>query len=214
MIACETSYHVIRVLLADDHPLILDGLQTNLARKENIAIVGLARDGYQSQSMCDTLKPDVLLLDLDMDGPPIYKLVQQLKTKTPQTKIIILTGYKKPDILPLILPYISGYVFKTSSTETLYQAIITAMQDEVWLEPSLIQKLVAQQQSPDGSSPLTERQQAVLRLAAQGLSNAEIAEWLVISARTVRAHLQQAYRKLGVNDRSGAVAWAIRAGLG
>lgn len=206
----------IRIVVADDHPLFLTGLKTLLAKEPTLTIVGEARDGYEAQNLGQTLKPDIILLDLDMDGPPSHEIIQFLRTNTATTKILIVTSYTGDCYFPLILKQIDGYLLKIEPPETICAAIYTIMKGKTWFSQDVIQKIIWQQRSLAESvdqPKLTAREEEILQLVARGDTNRQISAQLNISGRTVQFHLHNIYDKLGINSRSAAIAWAFKTGL-
>lgn len=206
----------IRILLADDHPLMLIMVKTLLDNDPNMVIVGEARDGHETQSLCRALQPNIILLDLDMAGPTPQEIITYLRRFTPDTKVLILTGYDGNHYFPQMLDHIAGYILKTEPPNKIREAICTIMQGGTWYSQAMIQTFFSQQRQHSNvldAFNLTDREVEILQLSSQGGTNREIGTQLHISERTVRYHLRKIYDKLGVHSRAEAIAWAVKAEL-
>lgn len=196
----------IRVLLADDHPLVRTGLRTTLSSEIDIDLVAEATDGNETQSLCRKLQPDVLLLDLNMPGSSPYETIVYLREHCPTTKVLILTAYDDDAyVRGLAAAGVMGYVLKDEAPETIIQAIRAVMQDRMWFSQPIVEKLAHQEME---DTPLTEREQQILCLIAQGLDNVQIAAELGLAKQTVRNYVSQIYTSLGVASRGEAIIWA------
>lgn len=203
--------HPTRVLLADDHPLIREGIGNTLRKSEDFALVGLAANTNDLGHLIDELQPDVLLLDLHMPGPPPLETVVSLRRSYPKTRVLILSAYD--DLVPvraLLRAGVSGYVLKDEAIETLVQAIKTVVGGGIWFSQAVARRLAQPRNAPE----FTERELDVLNILALGASNEHIAGKLAVTERTVRFHLKNIYRKIDVSTRGEAIAWAVRAGFG
>lgn len=201
----------IQVLLADDHPLIREGIGNTLHKSEGLDLVGVTTNGHEIRELVAALQPDVLLLDLSMPGPPPLETVTALRNEYPQTRVLILSAFD--DLVPvrsLLRAGVRGYVLKDEAIETLVQAIITVVSGGVWFSQSIAHRLAHSSGAPD----FTERELDVLNILALGASNQHIAGKLSVTERTVRYHLKNIYRKIDVSTRGEAIAWAVRAGYG
>ncbi len=207
----------IRVLVADDHPLMRAGIRATLAAEPDLTLVGEAADGAEAQRLCRELEPDVLLLDLNMPGPSTFETVAFLREHCPQMKVVMLTAYDDDIYVHgLVAAGVAGYVLKDEIEEAMVRAIRTVMQGDTWFSQSVVEKLaqLAANEAPLDEQPaLTKREVEVLRLLARGYSNARIAQELGIRGPTVRFHLRNIYDKTGLQSRTEAVAWAIQQGL-
>lgn len=200
-----------RILLADDHPLIREGIGNTLRKSEGLTLVGVATNGYEITGMVSDLQPDVLLLDLHMPGPPPLEIVMALHTDFPDTHVLVLSAYD--DLVPvraLLRAGVSGYVLKDEAIGTLVQAIKTVVRGGIWFSQAIARRLA----QPTNAPQFTERELDVLNILASGASNEHIAGSLAVTERTVRFHLKNIYRKIDVNSRGEAIAWAVRAGYG
>jgi len=201
----------IRVLLADDHPLIREGIGNTLRKSESLSLVGVATNGYEIGALAAELKPDVLLLDLNMPGPPPLETVMALRKDFSQTKVLVLSAYDDlVSVRALLRAGVSGYVLKDEAIETLVQAINTVVRGGIWFSQAVAQQLA----QPPNTPEFTERELDVLHILALGASNERIADILVVTERTVRFHLKNIYRKIDVDSRGEAIVWAVRAGYG
>lgn len=214
----------IRVLIADDHPLVRCGIRETLRLSENIVLVGEASRGDEAQELSRELQPDVLLLDLQMPGATAVATVTYVHEHCPSTRVIILTAYDdEVYVRRMLAEGIDGYILKEEITDAVGTAIRSVMQGGRWLSRRAFEILIVQPSGPqesdplpsspaDGSSPLTRQQQNVLRLVEKGLTNREIAAQLFISSKTVKKHLEDAYQRLDAHDRETAARIARERG--
>ncbi|AJZ85689.2 MULTISPECIES: response regulator transcription factor [Streptomyces] len=202
----------IRVLLADDHPVVREGLSAMLESAEGITVVGQAGSGEEAVVQAVALRPDITLLDLRMGGMDGVEATGQILRQVPGCKVVIVTTYEDDsDILRAVEAGAAGYLLKGSSRQELIDAVQTAARGETVLTPSLAGKLFRSRTVEP--SPLSGREREVLRLVGRGLTNAEIGAELFVSEATVKTHLLRSYRKLGVSDRTAAVMKALEHGL-
>jgi NarL family two-component system response regulator LiaR len=211
------SEGVIRVLVVDDHAIVRKGVVSLLATEPSITVVGEASNGVEAVQKANTLKPDVILMDLvmpEMDGIQAIQLITSSQTKA---RILVLTSFGTDDkVFPALKAGALGYLLKDSNPEELIEAIHQVKNGESWLHPAVARKVLNEWAHPDQSAmpePLTERETEVLRLLAQGLSNREIAERLVLSEATVRTHVSSLLSKLHLASRTQAALYALREGL-
>ena len=207
---------MIRVLIADDHMVVREGLQTVLEVAGDIEAVGAAADGAEAVRMAGELAPDVVLMDLRMPGIDGIEAIRQIKDLYPAVEIVILTTYDDDEyIVQGLRAGARGYLLKDTSRQALFDAIRAAARGESLLPSAVVDKVVAHlaRPRPVPAGELSEREQEVLVLLAQGAPNREIALHLQISERTVKAHVTGIFNKLGVNSRAEAVAVAMRQGL-
>jgi NarL family two-component system response regulator YdfI len=215
----------IRVLLADDHPVVREGLRGMLAAEPDIEVVGEAASGPEAVALAERLRPDVVLMDLRMPGLDGLQAIEQIHATWPHMALVILTTYHEDSLMLRGLQAgACGYLLKDTSRETLLDAIRTAARGETLLQPEVLSRLLAQtskvRQTP-GAPPrgvadsitLTEREQDVLRAIARGERSKEIAAHLGITERTVKSYLSSIYTKLEVDSRAAAVAKALESGL-
>jgi len=208
----------IRVLVVDDHAIVRKGIRALLATESDIQVVGEASDGAQAITNVLTLTPDVVLMDLVMPNVDGIEATRQIVAQRPETRILVLTSFAADDkVLPAIKAGALGYLLKDSSPEQLVQAIRLVHRGEASLDPSIARKLLHElahpPKQPPTPDPLTERELEILRLIAQGRSNREIAEELVIAEMTVRTHVSNILSKLHLASRTQAALYALRQGL-
>lgn len=208
----------IRVILADDHRLVRQGIRQFLEDADDISVVGEASDGQEALRLVEALQPDVVILDIQMPVGGV-EATQQIKARYPGTRVLILTAYDDdPYVFALLRAGANGYILKTAEADDLLRAVRAVYRGESALSPDITEKVVRQLQTggPAGAArqvePLTGRELEILRLAAQGMTNKAIARALSISARTVQAHLANTYGKLGVGSRTEAVTEALKRG--
>ena len=199
----------IRVLIADDHPLIRSGLCTALQTEPDIVVAGEASDGDEVQRQCAGLQPDVLVLDLNMDGPPAVATLASVRELCPRTRVLILSAYDDDVyVRGVVLAGAVGYVLKDEAPEALVQAVRTVAQGGTWFSRSLVENLVLHAEHDQSDAPpLTERESQIIQLIAQGWGNARIAEELCLSEQTIRNYVSRLYGKIGVQTRAEAVVW-------
>ncbi|ASQ94741.1 MULTISPECIES: response regulator transcription factor [Streptomyces] len=202
----------IRVLLADDHPVVREGLSAMLESAEGITVVGQAGSGEEAVVQAVALRPDITLLDLRMGGMDGVEATGQILRQVPGCKVVIVTTYEDDsDILRAVEAGAAGYLLKGSSRQELIDAVQTAARGETVLTPSLAGKLFRSRTVEP--SPLSGREREVLRLVGRGLTNAEIGAELFVSEATVKTHLLRSFKKLGVSDRTAAVMKAMERGF-
>jgi DNA-binding NarL/FixJ family response regulator len=209
----------IRVLLADDHVLVRQGIRQFLEDEGNIEVVAEADDGAQALRLIEQHQPDIAVLDIRMPEMTGIEATRRIKTEFPQVRVLILTAYDDdPYVFALLQAGADGYVLKTASADELVRAVRTVYEGQSALSPEITSKVVRQMASgkPAGAAEqvesLTERELDVLHLAAQGKTNRAIGSDLGISHRTVQGHLASIYGKLGVNSRTEAVTAALKRG--
>jgi NarL family two-component system response regulator LiaR len=208
----------IRILIADDHALVRKGLCALLGTKPDLEVVGEAADGEQAVQAARALQPDVILLDLVMPHKDGITAIHEIKQEDPAAKILVLTSFSEDErVFAAIKAGALGYLLKDCSPTELIQAIGAVYRGETSLSPTIALKLVRELRRPSSlpltEEPLTGREVEVLKLVAQGLSNQELAEKLVISERTVGVHISTILAKLHLANRTQAALYALREGL-
>jgi NarL family two-component system response regulator LiaR len=214
----EPTQTPIRILIADDHAVVREGLRALIEAKPDMELVGEAEDGVEAVLMARSLKPDVILLDLLMPRMDGIEAIGEIRQENPHARILILTSFAADDkVFPAIKAGAAGYLLKDSSSQALIQAIREVYQGKSSLHPTIARKLIREFNRPSPAAPaenlLTEREVAVLKLIAGGLSNQEIADTLVISERTVSSHVSNILEKLHLANRTQAAVYALREGL-
>jgi len=201
----------IKIVIVDDHEVVRKGLSAYISVQDDIQIVGEASDGTQVLNLCQKVKPDVVLMDLVMPGMSGIEAVRELRLKAPEIKIIALTSFQEPDLVKEALREGAiSYLLKNVSGEDLSTAIRSAMAGKPTLAPEVTIDLVMGEKKKESFEALTLREKEVLKLMVEGNSNPDIAEKLFISRSTARAHVSNILAKLGVTNRSKAVAFALR----
>ena len=205
----------IRVVLADDHPVVRQGLAAMLGAEQDLEVVGEASSGPRAEALSAALLPDIVLMDLRMpDGGGVESIERMTAAGLP-CRVIVLTTYETDgDILRAVEAGAAGYLLKDVARAELADAIRAAARGETVLAPSVAARLVDRLRTRRPERPrLSEREAAVLRLVAEGCTNVEIGRRLFIGESTVKTHLLRAFGKLGVTDRTAAVTSAMRYGL-
>ena len=208
----------IRILIADDHLIIRQGIRLILETGEDFELVGEAADGAEALRLCRELHPDVVLMDLRMPGMDGITAIEHLRAEMPEIGVVILTTFNEDDLMRRGLRAgAKGYLLKDTSRERLFHAIQAAARGETLLAPEMLLKLLNGAENPPptegGMLKLSEREMEVLAAVARGERSKEIAFNLGISERTVKAHLASIYNKLGVDSRAAAIAIAAQRGL-
>jgi DNA-binding NarL/FixJ family response regulator len=209
----------IRIVLADDHVMVRQGIRQFLEEAGDVEVVAEAGDGAEAVRAVEAHQPDVAVLDIRMPGVTGVEATRQIKARFPQVRVLVLTAYDDdPYVFALLQAGADGYVLKTASGDELVRAVRTVHGGRTALSPEIAAKVVRQVTSgrPEGAAdqvePLTDREIEVLRLAARGLTNRAIGHELGVSHRTVQGHLANIYGKMGVNSRTEAVTEALRRG--
>lgn len=208
----------IRVLVADDHDIVREGLRTILGMEPDMELVGEARDGVEAVEKAVALSPDVILIDLVMPRKNGIQAIRELKEKVPSARILVLTSFAEDShVFPAIEAGALGFMLKDTTTATLIQAIRIVYRDEPSLHPTIARKLMAARmqktQTDEHVEHLTSREQQVLVLLAKGLTNQGIADQLVLSELTVRTHVSNILAKLNLENRTQAALYALRHGM-
>ena len=208
----------IRVLIVDDHTIVRKGIRALLTEIAGIEVVGEAADGQEAVVQANSLRPDVILMDLAMPNMDGIEATRQIKTSQPESRILVMTSFATDDkVLPAIKAGALGYLLKESAPEDLVQAIHQIHRGEPSLHPTIARKVLQEithpSDRPPTPDPLTKREAEVLLLVAQGLSNRDIASKLNISDPTVRSHVSNIMSKLHLATRIQAALYALREGL-
>jgi len=203
----------IRLLIADDHPVVRDGLRGMLANEADFEVVGEAASGAEAVALTERERPDVVLMDLQMPGVDGATATAEIAERFPGTRVLVLTTYDTDaDILRAVEAGATGYLLKDAPRERLFPAIRSAARGETVLAPAVATRLVSRMRVP-AEEALTSREIEVLELVAKGSSNADVAASLFISEATVKTHLLHIFGKLGVDDRTAAVVSALERGI-
>ena len=214
----QTAQTTIQVLIVDDHTIVRKGTRALLAEVEDIQVVGEAADGREAVDQADTLRPDVILMDLVMPVMDGIEATRQITGNQPETRILALTSFAADDkVFPAIKAGALGYLLKHADPEELVDAIRKVYHGEPSLHPSIARKVLQEMRRPTMKTPtpdpLTEREIEVLHLVAKGLSNQEIAGQLSIAEVTVRTHVSNILSKLHLANRVQAALYALREGF-
>jgi DNA-binding NarL/FixJ family response regulator len=208
---------IIRVIVADDHPIVRKGIVDELSRHSNVEILGEASNGDEALDLSLTLMPDVLLLDISMPGAKPAHVVRELNKLEMHPRVLVLSAYDDLEyVLSMLSAGASGYMLKDEEPSTIAQGVLSVSKGETWLSPDIAASLVQHSIRAAGLSKqdeLTARERDVLVLLAKGYPNEQIAETLFIAEGTVKNHVTHIYDKLGVSSRAKAVAWAWEHGL-
>lgn len=203
----------IRIVLADDHPVVRDGLQAILSTQAEFEVVGQASNGAEVLQVVQALQPDMLLLDLEMPEMDGVEALRQLKAQGATVRTIVFTAFDTDErILTAVRAGANGYLLKGVPRDELFRAIRVVHEGGSLLQPIVASKLLEQVSQP-AIEPLTRREDEVLHLLAQGLQNKEIGQRLVISERTVKFHVSAILSKLDAGNRTEAVSIARQYGL-
>ena len=203
----------IRLLIADDHPVVRDGLSGMFSGDDGFEVIGEAANGAQAVTLACALEPDVILMDLRMPEMDGVAAIAELARRKVAARVLVLTTYDTDsDVVRAVEAGATGYLLKDSPREDLLRAVRAAARGEAALSPSVATRLLGQVRAP-AQEPLSQREFEVLELVARGATNREAAAKLFISEATVKTHLLHIYAKLGVSDRAAAVAEGFQRGL-
>lgn len=203
----------IRLLIVDDHPIFRVGLRGLFSADPDIVVVGEAGNGVEAIAKASQLQADVVLMDLRMPQMGGVEAIRELGRVLPTVRVLVLTTFDTDsDVLPAIEAGATGYLLKDAPKDELIRAVRAAYRGEAVLSPSVASRLLGQVRQPR-SDTLSEREQEVLKLIANGATTREAAAQLFVSEATIKTHLLHIYEKLGVRDRAAAVGEAYRRGL-
>jgi DNA-binding NarL/FixJ family response regulator len=205
---------MIRVLIADDHPVVRQGLRTFLGVQDDIEVVGEAADGAEVVSQAEALTPDVILLDLKMPGVDGLMALEELRGRGVEARVLVLTSAgERSRVAPAVRAGAAGYLYKDVDPQALVQAIRAVHDGHVLFAPEAADAMLSPDRGEKGATTLTAREREVLVQIALGRSNREIARSLVVSEKTVKTHVSNILMKLGLQDRTQAALYAVRHGL-
>jgi NarL family two-component system response regulator LiaR len=210
----------IRILLAEDHVVVRQGTRQLLEREPDFDIVGEAGDGEEAVRLASQLKPDVVIMDVAMPKLSGIEATKQIKASLPSTSVLVLTGYDYDEyIFSMLEAGAAGYLLKNVSGDELIGAVRAVYSGEPMIHPAVLRKMMTRLKTPapapapvQALMPLSERELEVLKIAAKGMSNRDIAGELFISERTVQAHMRSIFNKLGVGSRSEAILYGLKRG--
>jgi len=210
---------LIRVLIADDHTIVRSGVRLLLEAEADMEVVGEALDGREALDLAESLQPDVVLMDITMPEMDGLEATREIKTSFPQIKVLVLTMHRSDEyFFEMLKAGASGYILKGAKTSELINAVRVVQQGEVFLYPTMTQKLVngylkLSEWDKEAGPLLSPREKEILSLLAEGYSNKEIADLLVISPSTVHSHRSNVMDKLGLNNRRELIQYARKRGL-
>jgi NarL family two-component system response regulator LiaR len=216
----KTSNKRIRILVADDHPLLREAMRNAFEQHEDMEVVGEAGDGEEAVRLSSRLKPDIVIMDIVMPKLNGIEATKQIRKTTPATAVLILTAYDDDRyVIGLLEAGAAGYLLKSARGKVLVDAVRTVHAGESVLHPAIIAKVLkyglrvqdAEADKPSGEQ-LSEREMEVLKLASKGMSNKDIAKELFLTVRTVKAHLSNIFNKLDVASRTEAIVKGVREG--
>jgi DNA-binding NarL/FixJ family response regulator len=203
----------IRLLIADDHPVVRDGLRAMLATQPDMELVGEAATGTEAVVQARAMRPDVVLMDLQMPGLDGPGAIATLREQAPEVRVLVLTTYgTDADITRAVDAGATGYLLKDAPREQLFGAIRAAARGESVLSPSVATRVLGRMRAP-AEEALSPRELEILQAVARGLSNKDIGRQLYVSEATVKTHLLRVFSKLGVDDRTAAVTVALERGI-
>jgi two-component system, NarL family, response regulator LiaR len=207
----------IRVLIADDHAVVRQGLRTFLELQDDIEVVADVADGEAALLAADDHEPDVVLMDLVMPGVGGVEAIRRLRERQPQARVLVLTSFLEDEkLFPAVRAGAAGYLLKDVEPSELVRAIRAANEGEALLHPAVAARLMEEFSTggrPPADDTLTAREREVLELIARGLPNKLIARELQIAEKTVKTHVSSILGKLGLTDRTQAALYAVRSGL-
>lgn len=204
----------IKIILIDDHPLVLEGIRSVLETYVHIEVIGAASSAKQGLKIATTCKPDVVLMDINMPEMNGIDAIEVFKEQLPHTRLLMLSMHDSREYISTSTMYgASGYLLKDVSTDEIVHAIETVATGGTYFSTGASQALMNDKAKSDIETPLTTREQAVLLLVAEGVSNREVAKKLDISVRTVETHRKNIKKKLGISTTAGLTKYAISNGI-
>jgi NarL family two-component system response regulator LiaR len=208
----------IRVMIVDDHPVVRQGIKSLLGEEDEFLVVGEAVNGRDAIAKVDSLKPDVILMDLVMPEMNGIEAIEKITAANPDARILVMTSFAADDkVFPSIKAGALGYLLKDSDPEDLIRMIRQVFRGELSIHPTIARKVIQELNHPAKEAPtpftITEREVEILQLMAQGMENKEIAVKLVVRDATVRTHVSNILRKLQLANRVQATLYALRTGL-
>ncbi len=210
----------IKVLVADDHTILRQGIKSLLANEEEIEVIGEAKNGREALTIIEETLPDVILMDIAMPGLNGLEATRRIKKKFPRMKVLVLTMYTNEEyIFQILNAGANGYLVKETAFQDLISAIKAVYKNEAFMSPSISKKVInsyikrAQNDEQEICEILTTREREILQLIAEGNSSKKIAELLFISPKTVETHRTHIMDKLNIHNRTGLVKYAIRKGI-
>ena len=209
----------VRVVIADDHALLREGIRALLSRESDLEVVGEASDGREAIARCRALKPDVVLMDIAMPGLGGLEAALEIRKECPDTKILVLTQYEDREYVARFLKVgAAGYVLKKTAGAELASAIRSVHRGGLVLDPQVAREALRENEplaeaGGNRYESLTDREKQVLKLVAEGKSNKEVAELLGISVKTAMSHREHVMEKLGLHNRTDLIRFALKAGV-
>jgi len=211
---------MIKVVVADDHTILRQGIKALLDNQAGIEVIGEAKDGREALTLIERLQPDVILMDIAMPGLNGLEATRRIKKKFPKIKVLVLTMYTNEEyVFQILQAGANGYLVKETAFQDLISAITAVYRDEAFMSPSISKKVInrytqrAQKTNDTTCDVLTTREREVLQLIAEGSSSKKIAEALFISPKTVETHRTHIMDKLNIHNRTDLVKYAIRKGI-
>jgi len=205
---------VIRLVIADDHPVVRGGLAQLVSGFDDVELVGQAADGAEAVALCAERSPDVVLMDLEMPVLDGIEATRRIRAESPGVAVVVLTSFSDRErILRALDAGAAGYLLKDADPAELARAVRAAARGDAPLDPKAARALLSARTEGSPGDALSEREREVLLMVAEGLPNKLIARRLEISEKTVKAHLTSVFRRIGVTDRTQAALWAERNGL-
>ena len=210
----------IRIVLADDHALLREGIRALLSRESDVEVVGEAADGREAIARCRALRPDIVLMDIAMPGLGGLEAALEIRKECPDTKILVLTQYEDREYVTRFLKVgAAGYVLKKAAGAELASAIRSVFRGGLVLDPQVAREALREAEPAPGGAEgdlyetLTDREKQVLKLVAEGKSNKEVAELLDISVKTAMSHRERVMEKLGLHNRTNLIRFALKKGV-